>query len=221
MFGKLTRLRIGVVIVAALFSVFALVLGSMYMYPYGSVQIPASCKDTSRIGTNSTTFGDTIRTSFLLTESKTSISLRYIQPNYALPTVGRGVILTSDARYSVVVVVDFYNAQFNSTLYLIDKSDNAIITKMSFSNDFLAATMTGSVLYLYNSGLGYIINASNGESVSRIFTIDNYRDVSSTNGGIVIQTTAIIAGLYGNGGLLYQPELTFSGIAYGCLVPQP
>ena len=37
MLGKFARLRIGVVIVVALFSVFALVLGRMYMYPYGSV----------------------------------------------------------------------------------------------------------------------------------------------------------------------------------------
>lgn len=138
-----------------------------------------------------------------------------------MPTVGRGELLTSDARYSVVVVVDFNSPQFNSTLYIVDKSDNAVITKTSFSNDFLETTITGGASYLYNGGLGYIISASNGETANRIFTVDNYRDISSTNGGIVMQTTAIIAWLYGNRGLLYHPDLAFSGIAYGCMVLQP
>ncbi len=55
MLGKLTRLRIGVVIVVALVAVFVLVLGSMYKYPNDSVQVPVSYKDASRIGTQKLT----------------------------------------------------------------------------------------------------------------------------------------------------------------------
>jgi hypothetical protein len=70
-----------------------------------------------------------------------------------------------------------------------------VIKSLRFDNDFLVASINNNVLYLYNGGLGYFISASNGESVNRIFTMDNYRDVSLSKNGTIMQTTAVIAGL--------------------------
>ena len=132
--------------------------------------------------------------------------------------MGNGVLLASDAKSAAVVMIDFHSPQFNSTLLLVNKTDNSIIKSMSFSDDFLVATINDNVLYLYNSGLGYFLNANNGGPLTRIFSMDNYRDVTKSNNFTNMQTTAFIAGLAADGSPIYKPNLTFSGIAYGCFI---
>ncbi len=197
---------------------FALIVGSMYLYPYDTVKVPSACKDSASIGSNMTTYGNLIHTSFLLQQSKTTMQLQFIRPDYKIPQIGSGELLTSNAKSAVVVIIDYNNGNFNSTLYLVNKGDNSTITEMSFSNDFLAATIRNNVLYVYNGGLGYFLNPSSGEPINKIFSIDNYRDVSVTGDNAIIQTTAIIAGLYAGGSFFDEPSLNFTTVAYGCLI---
>jgi len=206
------------IILVGFITLFAIIVGSMYLYPYDSVQIPSACDNAAMIGSNNTARGNLIQTSFLITQSETTMPLHFISPDFNMPKLGKGVLLTSDAKSAVVVMVDFNNSNFNSTLYLLSKSDNSTIAEMSFSNDFLAATIRNNVLYIYNGGLGYFLNPNSGESVNKIFSIDNYRDVSVTGDSAIIQTTAIIAGLYADGSFFNEPNLNFNAMAYGCLI---
>jgi hypothetical protein len=207
-----------VVVIVILVGVFAVVVGSMYLYPASSVQVPLACKDATMIGSDATTYGNLIHTSFLLTQSNTTIPLQFVRQDYVIPQIGSSVLLTSDAKTAVVVMIDLNNTNFNSTIYLVNKSDNSTVTKLSFANDFLAATIRNNVLYIYNGGLGYFLNPSSGEPVNKIVSMDNYRDVLVTGHGAIIQTTAIIAGLYSDGSFFEQPSLNFSAIAYGCFI---
>ena len=195
-------------------------IGCMYLFPYRSVQFPATCSDVSAIGSNYTIYGNYIDSNLLTAQTRTKIPLQYIQPNFSIPTVGRGVLLASDAKSAVVVVVDYNNSLFNSTLLLVNKSDNSILKEMSFNNDFLAATINSNILYVFNSGLGYFIDTNNGMSVNRIFTIDNYRGISLSHNIVTMRTTAVVAGLYASGRVMYQSKMTFSDIDYGCIVDQ-
>jgi hypothetical protein len=190
----------------------------MYLYPYTSVQVPSACKDASSIGSNGTTYGNLVHTSFLTEQSKTVIPLEFIRPDYTIPGIGTGVLLTSDVKVAVVVLVDYNGANFNSTLFLLSKSANSTIARMSFANDFLAASLTNNVLYLYNGGLGFFLNPNTGKPVGRIFSIDNYREVSVMGDGAIVQTTATIAGMYAGGQLFDEPHLNFTVIAYGCFI---
>ena len=190
----------------------------MYLYPYDSIQIPSDCKDVSMIGSNKTTYGNLIHTGFLSAQSKTTKLLHFIDPDYNIPGIGTGVLLAGDARSAVVVVIDYNNSDFSSTLYVLNRVNNSTVTQISFSNDFLAAAFKNNGLYIYNGGLGFFLNPVTGGPMSRIFTIDNYRDVSMVGGDALVQTTAIIAGLHGDGSFFDEPSLNFSVIAYGCLL---
>jgi hypothetical protein len=194
----------------------------MYLYPYGSIQVPAECKNVNATETNSNTdsIAYFIQTSFLIQQRKTELALNFIHPNYTIPGVGVGVELTNNAKTAVVVVVNFRSSQFNSTLFALNRSDNGTIWRMSFSNDFLAATIRNNVLYLYNSGLGYAINIINGNDAGRIVSIDNYRDVTFSNNFTNVQITAIIFGLKSDGAPLYEPNLAFNAIAYNCFISE-
>ena len=219
---RVTPLKVAIFAFAILVLLLILSVSSMYLFPYSSVQVPSTCKNVSEIGANTTTYtyGNSIRTDFAIEQSRSTLQLKYIRPNYTIPRIGTGTLLTGSASVAVVVQVDYNNPQFNSTLYIVNRSNNVIIRRMQFGNDFLAATISNDTLYLYNSGLGYIINSTNGETVGRAFTIDNYRGIVISKNSTYVQTTAIIAGL-GADGAIYQPNLTFSAIAFGCFIPKP
>jgi hypothetical protein len=219
---KSTALKVGLVILVALIALILLTVVGVYLFPYDGVQFPATCRDVSNVGSNITSVanGYSIHTAFLFDQTRTSLPLQYIRPDYALRGIGSGVLLTSDPKSAVVVVIDFSNSRFNSTLFLVNKTDQSIVKEMSFTDDFLAATIDNNILYIFNSGLGYILNSTTGAPVDRIVTIDNYRDVSVSDNNATLQTTAFIAGLYPGRGLNNQPNLAFNDIAYGCITLQ-
>lgn len=216
---NVTPLKTITIVFSILILLLVLTVSSIYLFPYVGVQISAACKNVSDIQSNvAYTYGNIIHSS-IIGQTRTKLPLQYIHPNYSLSGVSNGVLLTGNAKYAVVALIDYNSSQFNSTLFIVNRSDNTIVKRMDFGDDFLAATIDGNTLYLYNSGLGYILNVSNGEPLSMAFTIDNYREVIISGNSTFIQTTAIIAGLYANGSILYQPNLTFNSIAYRCFVP--
>ena len=159
------------------------------LFSYDSVQVPSSCMATSSLPAGF---------------------------NYLIPGVGNGTLLANDSRSAVVVVVNWNSRASNSTLYLLDKNDNQTIMSMKFSNDILAATVSGGVLYLFNNKLGYMIDERNGEPVRNIIETDNYRGLYSSNNATFIQTNEEFSAINVNGSFLSHVKLSFRSIVFGC-----
>jgi hypothetical protein len=146
---------------------------------------------------------------------------------YTLPNVGTGVLITSDAQSAVVVMIEYDQPPFPSTVFLVNKSDNKIVWRMHFKNDVISATINDDTLYLYNDKLGYFIDARTGEFEKYFLTIDNYGGLSKSDRPIIsraasghwyMETTAMISSWNVDGTVKSRPHLTFNAIALGCFI---
>jgi hypothetical protein len=147
---------------------------------------------------------------------------------YTLPNnVGTGVLITVNAQFALVAVIDYKYPPFPSTVFLVNKSDNRIIKSMAFDNDIISAAIDGDTLYLYNDKLGYFIDARTGELESNLLTMDNYGGLSESDRPIIsaassghwyMETTAVISSWNVDGSVKSRRYLTFNGIALGCFI---
>ncbi len=146
---------------------------------------------------------------------------------YTLPNVGTGVLITSDAQFSLVAMIDYKHPPFPSTVFLVNKSDNKIIQSMRFENDVISATIDDDTLYIYNDKLGYFIDARTGELEKNFFTMDNYGGLSESDRPIIsrassghwyMETTAVISSWNVDGSVKPRRHLTFNGVALGCFI---
>jgi hypothetical protein len=189
---KSGRRRTFIVSGAAVLVIAIIVLPTSYvilpLFSYDSTQVPSSCA-TANLPINL---------------------------NYAVPGVGNGTLLTNDSQSAVVVMVDRNSPTLNSTLLLLNRSNNQAIMTVRFSNDILAATISNGVLYLFNNKLGYMIDAHNGEPVENIIETDNYAGLYSLNGATFIQTNEEFSALNVNGSVLSHVKLNFNSIVFGC-----
>lgn len=165
------------------------------VFSYDGVQIPASCINASNSGSH--------LPSYL---------------NYSIPGIGTGTLITSDKKSAVVAITDYDHLPFDSTVFLINKSNNKIIQSLKFNNDIIGAAIDDGVLYIFNDKMGYIIDTDNGEFVKKIFTIDNYRGIYTYNNNTYMQTTLEISALNADWGVLSHRQMNMSCIAYGCLI---
>jgi hypothetical protein len=138
--------------------------------------------------------------------------------DYVIPDIGTGTLLTSDTTSAVIVMVDYGKLPLTSTVFLIRKSDNKILQTFKFNNDIVNAGIYDGTLYLFNDKIGYILNASTGEYMHHIFTIDNYRGLYTLNGTQYLQTTLEISGLKSDGSIVSHRRVDMKSIAFGCLI---
>jgi hypothetical protein len=138
--------------------------------------------------------------------------------DYAVPHVGTGTLLTSDATSTVVVMADYGKSPLTSTAFLIRKSDNTILWQATFNNDIVDAAFTGGMLYLYNDKIGYFIDENTGEPAHFLFTFDNYRGVYASGGTQYIQTDLELSGLRADGTFVSHLRTDMKSIAFGCLI---
>lgn len=165
------------------------------VFSYDGVQIPASCINTSNSGSH--------LPSYL---------------NYSISGIGNGTLITSDTKSAVVVMTDYNHLPFDSTVFLINKSNNNVIQSLKFNNDIIGAAIDDGVLYIFNDKIGYFIDTDDGELVKNIFTIDNYRGIYTSNDHTYMQTTLEISALNIDGSVLSHRQMNMSCIAYGCLL---
>jgi hypothetical protein len=165
------------------------------VFSYDGVQIPASCINASNSGSH--------LPSYL---------------NYTVPGIGTGTLITSDKKSAVVAITDHDHLPFGSTVFLINKSNNKIIRSLQFNNDIIGAAIDDGVLYIFNDKIGYIIDTDDGEFVKKIFTIDNYRGIYTSDNNTYMQTTLEISALNADGSVLSHRRMNMSCITYGCLI---
>ncbi|HMK45703.1 MAG TPA: hypothetical protein VK436_03665 [Methanocella sp.] len=167
------------------------------VFSYDSVQIPASC----------------------INDPLSSGSHIPHDVNYTLPGTGTGTLLLGDNTSAVVVMTDYNRFPFDSTIYLINKSDNRVLRSMKFDNDILGAAIYDGKLYLFNDKLLYVIRTDNGEFAKTIIKLDNYKGLFEAEDGMHMQTTLEISVLSADGSVLSHRRMHMSCIAYGCFLP--
>jgi hypothetical protein len=62
-----------------------------------------------------------VQTSFLTEQTRTGIVLPYIPLDYGLAGIGDGLLLASNAKLAVVVVIEF-ESHLNSTVFLVNEA---------------------------------------------------------------------------------------------------
>ena len=146
---------------------------------------------------------------------------------YTLPTGEIGILITSDAEFAVVAQIDHEHPPFSSTVFLVNKNENAIIQSMRFNNDVVSASIDDGIAYIYNDKLGYLLGANSGKFQENILIIDNYGGLSESDrpfflrpstGHWYMETSAIISSWNVDGTVKSRPHLTFNGIALGCYI---
>ncbi len=163
---------------------------------YDSVQVPAS-------GVNNASNSGSHLPSYL---------------NYTIPGVGTGTLLTNDTKSAVVVMANYSHSPFNSTVFLVNKSNSKVLQSLKFNNDIIAAAIDNGTLILFNDKLGYFINTNNGEFIKYIVKMDNYRGLYTSNNGTYMQTDIEMSAIYSNGSVVSHRQLNMSCIAYGYLI---
>jgi len=136
--------------------------------------------------------------------------------NYAIPGVGTGTLLVSDAQSAVVVTANYGGTPFSSTVYVINKSSNQIVRSLTFSNDIIDATINDGSLYLFNDKLGYFLNATTGELLPFLVKADNYRGLYTSGDPRWLQTSFEMSAIRSDGSLISHLKLHFTNIAFGC-----
>ena len=135
---------------------------------------------------------------------------------YTVPGLGSGILLANDSRSSVLVLVDRSNPLFNSTVFLVNKSNNESIMTMKFNNDVIGAGISDGTLYLFNDRLGYFIDTANGQYVRNVIKTDNYRGLYTSGNTTYMQTNMELSAVNVNGSVISHMILHFASLVYGC-----
>ena len=146
---------------------------------------------------------------------------------YTLPDGSTGLLLTSDARSAVVVLIDETQPSFPSSVFLVDRSDNRTLLGLQFDNDVVSAALDEGIVYIFNDKLGYLFDTQTGEYEETFLIIDNYGGLSesdrpffsrASSGYWYMETSAVISSWSLDGRVKSRPHLTFNGLARGCFI---
>lgn len=145
---------------------------------------------------------------------------------YTLPDRSIGILVTTDGRTDVVAVRED-RPPFPSTVFLIRRSDGAIIRTLRFPNDVIAASIDDGTLVLFNDKLGSLLDARTGEPEKSLLLIDNYGGLSESDRPIIsrastghwyMETTAVLSAWRLDGRVWSRRHLTFHCVALGCFI---
>jgi hypothetical protein len=211
----LSRTKYATIFLAVVLVSLVTVVAGIYLVPYTEIEIPPACE--SALGPAPPVPAAIIHFA-LWSKTETRVELQRAVPNYTIAGTGEGILLANGSKSAVVVEVN-NDTSFSSTLFLVDTKDGTVLRSMSFPGDTLVAVFSGGIAYIYYGGLGYEFNATTGAPFRDAIKVDNYRDVSKSHGEARIQEDALILEVSWSKGLVYHPDLSFGGIAYGCLVP--
>lgn len=146
---------------------------------------------------------------------------------YSLPNGKGGILLAENTESVLAITIDGDRSPFASTVYLIRKSDNVILGRMSFNNDVVMASIATGTVYLYNDKLGYLIDEHTGQFEDNILLIDNYGGLTETDRPVIghassgnwyFETTAVVSSWSTDGTVKSRTHLKMNGIARGCYV---
>ena len=139
---------------------------------------------------------------------------------FQVPGVGtEGTLLTSSPHSAVVLDATYGHRPFTSTVYVIDRQQDAVVRSLDFSDDVIATAIDHGVLYLYDDAILYPIDVTTGRALHGVVRFDNFRLLYESRGERRMQTSAAISSWGFNGRLVDAFNDHFATVAYGCYHP--
>jgi hypothetical protein len=146
---------------------------------------------------------------------------------YQLPENGdTGILVAGDAETAVVTQIA-PTPPYPSEVYIVNKNNNHIVSKLDFPNDAIMAAVDGGIVYLYNDKLGALLDARTGAFQENILLIDNYGGLSQTDrpilmgasdGNWYVETGAVISSWGVDGSVHSRPHISLNAVARSCFV---
>ena len=137
------------------------------------------------------------------------------------------MLLAGNEQTAVVVVIDYTNAPYPSTVFVVNRSDTRILRRMDFADNTLIATIDSGIVYLYHDKMGYLINARtectgrNLPENRQLWRPERERPPvlpGTSEGRRYLETSAVISSWSTDGTVRSRTRLTMNGIAYNCFV---
>jgi hypothetical protein len=179
-------------IVAILLLPLPILIAVALVAPYTSAPIPTSCEQQA---------------AHLPTDRAATV-----------PRIGPGTLLAGDGRTSVIVVPDPTTGPPIGTAYIVDAQGDRVVWSLRLASHAVVAAISDGIVYVFDDKIGYLVKASTGDPVPKVFETDNYRGLYVSGGERVLQTDAEISWVALGGAVFSYRHLDFAGIAYGCFV---
>ena len=94
-------------------------------------------------------------------------------------------MITEDVESAVVATIEGSQAPFSSTVNLVRKSDNQVLSSMYFDNDVITASIEEGTVYIFNDKLGYLLDERTGAFQENLLLVDNYGGLSESDRPII------------------------------------
>ncbi len=185
--------RVVLAIVAILFVSGALLFVPIAAYallsPYAGVPVPAGCA----AGTS----GPAIRT-------------------IEVAGYGTGVVLAADDAALIAAVPAADGGTAGGTIHLV--ADDRVVFTAPVAGRAAAGGVRDGRAYLFDDKIGYFLDATTGEPIPRLFTIDNYRGLYMAAGVEHVQTDFEVAFIGAPGAPITARQMPFGAVVDGCLL---
>lgn len=179
-------------VVAILLLPFPILIAIALLAPYGSAPVPTSCDQQA---------------AHLPADRAATV-----------PGVGLGTLLAGDGRTSAIAVPDPATGAPIGTVYIVDVQGHRVVWSLRLASHVVVAAISDGIVYVFDDKIGYMVQASTGQLVPKLFETDNYRGLYVSGGERVLQTDAEISTVALGGTVFSYRHLDFAGIAYGCFV---
>lgn len=135
-----------------------------------------------------------------------------------VPGVGEGTRLATDGVTEVAVVTPGSGGTAASAIYVV--TSGRVVARVPMASQAAAGAVEDGIAYLFDDKLGYVLDATTGASLPRLFETDNYRGLYTDAGVEYLQTDAEITA-FGLAGVPFSSRIVrFGAMAYGCVVAE-
>ena len=158
--------------------------------PYSSVPVPAACTGEAAQATAAN--------------------------RVTVPGLGDGILLAQDGATRVVAISGPGGSTSGGAAIVL--RDSVVIASLPIASRTVDAGIADGIVYLFDDKIGFLLDATTGAPLPRLFESDNYRGLY-TAGGVEYVQTSIEATAVGLGGRPFMTQtLPFSAVVDGCLL---
>jgi hypothetical protein len=133
--------------------------------------------------------------------------------------LGEGILVAQDGASQVVAVPGPGGSTSGGSAVVL--RDGMVIARLPVASRTVDAGIADGIIYLFDDKIGFLLDATTGQPLPRLFESDNYRGLFTADGVEYVQTS-IEATAVGLGGRPFMTRtLGFGGVVDGCLLAGP
>ena len=133
-----------------------------------------------------------------------------------VPGHGDGTVIAADGPTSVVVVPALDGRTAGGSVHVLRGRD--AIFSLPIASRAVAAGIADGRVYVFDDKIGHFLDATTGAPLPRVFTVDNYRGLYTSDGVDFVQTTFEV-GFVGLPGVPFMARgMPFAAVVDGCLL---